>query len=42
MPTLREMGFTFIGVASDSTLLVRALADNLKALWASEKQAAPR
>lgn len=36
-PTLREMGYSFIGVSSDSMLLVRALADNLKALWASEK-----
>lgn len=36
-PALREMGYSFIGVGSDSTLLVRALADNLKALWASEK-----
>lgn len=41
-PTLREMGFTVIAVASDSALLVRGLTDNLKALWASEKQASPR
>lgn len=36
-PAVREMGYTFIGVGSDAALLARALADNLKSLWASEK-----
>lgn len=34
-PILREMGYSFIGVGSDSTLLVRALTENLKMLAAS-------
>ena len=36
-PAVREMGYTFISVGSDAALLAQALADNLKALWGSEK-----
>lgn len=36
-PAVREMGYTFISVGPDAALLARMLADNLKALWNSEK-----